>query len=82
MSQLKREANKRRRNGPGRLDAGDEIAGDLRYPADPASPVALANGFLVTRSNATPMLIALTALIAVAMGAASGVHLLSKEARS
>jgi hypothetical protein len=44
--------------------------------------VALASGFLVTRSNATPMLIALTALIAVAMGAALGVHLLSKEARS
>src|SRR6202045_4077355 len=35
-SQLKREANKRYRNRPGRLDAGDEIAGDLRYPADPA----------------------------------------------
>ena len=47
-----------------------------------SSPVALANRFLVTRSNATPMLIALTALIAVAMGAAFGVHLLSKEARS
>ena len=29
VSQLEREANKRRRNGPGRLDAGDEIAGDL-----------------------------------------------------
>src|SRR5258706_11369251 len=35
-SQLKREANKRYRNRPGRLDAGDEIAGDLRYPADAA----------------------------------------------
>jgi hypothetical protein len=50
--------------------------------ARPSSALTLASGFLVTRSNATPMLIALTALIAVAMGAALGVHLLSKEARS
>src|SRR5262245_51605723 len=35
-SQPEREANKRHRNGPGRLDAGTEIAGDLRYTADPA----------------------------------------------
>src|SRR5882724_7139919 len=34
--QLKREANKRRRNRPGCLDAGDDIAGDLRDAADPA----------------------------------------------
>jgi hypothetical protein len=36
VSQLKREANKRRRNGPDRLDAGDKIAGNLRYAADSA----------------------------------------------
>src|SRR5262249_37545700 len=35
-SQLKREANKRRQNRPGRFDAHDEIAGDLRYTADAA----------------------------------------------
>jgi ubiquinone/menaquinone biosynthesis C-methylase UbiE len=29
VSELKRDANKRRRNRPGCLDAGDEIAGDL-----------------------------------------------------
>src|SRR5438270_7201925 len=36
VSQLKCKADKRRRYGPGRLDAGDEIAGHLRYPANPA----------------------------------------------
>jgi len=44
--------------------------------------IALANGFLVTRSHAAPTLIALTALIALALAAALGVHLLGKEARS
>ena len=37
VTQLKREANERRRNGPGRLEAGEEIAGDLRYTANPPS---------------------------------------------
>lgn len=44
--------------------------------------VALASGFLVTRSHAAPTLIALTALIALALAAALAVHLLGKEARS
>jgi hypothetical protein len=47
-----------------------------------STPIALAYGFLVTRSHAAPTLIALTALIALALAAALAVHLLGKEARS
>ena len=61
-------------------------SGSLTTPgsAAPSSSVslALANGYLVTRSQAAPTLIALTALIALALSAALGVHLLGKEARS
>lgn len=66
----------------GALGSGAGAAATAPGTGTRSPSVALASGFLVTRSNATPMLIALTALIAVAMGAALGVHLLSKEARS
>jgi hypothetical protein len=66
---------------PGLGSTGD--SGSVAAEAGGTSAsIALASGYLVTRSNATPMLIALTALIAVAAAAALGVHLLSKEARS
>jgi hypothetical protein len=68
--------------GAGALGSGAAAATTAPGSGTRSPSVALASGFLVTRSNATPMLIALTALIAVAMGAALGVHLLSKEARS
>ena len=67
---------------PSGLGASGGVALAAPRTGGRSSPIALANGFLVTRSNATPALIALTALIALAVGAALGVHLLSKEARS
>jgi hypothetical protein len=66
--------------GTGATGAGGTLSSP---PGDGTStPIALANGFLVTRSHAAPTLIALTALIALALFAALAVHLLSKEARS
>lgn len=50
--------------------------------APSSTSLALASGYLVTRSNAAPMLIALSALIALALSATLAVHLLGKEARS
>lgn len=66
---------------------GPEIGGSASLtPPDGAAPsstsIALANGYLVTRSHAAPTLIALTALMALALAAALAVHLLGKEARS
>lgn len=70
----------------GSVDSGGLGGSAALTTPDGAAPsstsMALASGYLVTRSNAAPMLIALTALIALALSAALGVHLLGKEARS